>query len=93
MSAAFWNSQAGLLLSCRGGDAAAKKIYANSAYSEPGKPKALDPGDDNLQPIVFWGHVAPIVAMRYWAWRWAVNGCEFSSTIQQHSALHSSHLL
>ena len=27
------------------------------------------------------------------AWRTTVNGCGFSSTIQHHSALHSSHLL
>ena len=66
ISAEFWNSQAGLLLSCRGGDAAAKKICANCAYSEPGKPEAKDPGDGNLQPIVFRGHVAPILATHYW---------------------------
>ena len=43
-----------------------KKVCANCAYSEPGKPKAKDPGDGNLQPIVFRGHVAPIVAALYW---------------------------
>src|SRR4051812_31054590 len=67
ISAAFLNSQAGLLLSCRGGDAAAKEICANGAYSEPGKPEALDPGDGNLQPVVFRGHVAPITAAHYWS--------------------------
>ena len=43
-----------------------KKICANRANSEPGKPKALDPGDGNLQPIVFRGHVALIAAACYW---------------------------
>ena len=45
---------------------ATKKICANSAYSEPGKPEAKDPGDGNLQPIVFRGHVTPIAAACYW---------------------------
>ena len=50
----------------QGGDAAAKEICANGAYGEPGKPEAKDPGDGNLQPIVFRGHVALIVAACYW---------------------------
>ena len=29
-------------------------------------PKAKDPGDGNLQPVVLRGHIAPIVAVHYW---------------------------
>ena len=65
ISAEFLNSQAGLPLSCRGGDAAAKEIYANGAYGEPSKPEAKDPGDGDLQPLVFRGHVAPIITTHY----------------------------
>ena len=50
----------------QGGDAAAKEVCANCAYSEPGKPEAKDPGDGDLQSVVFQGHVAPIVAAHDW---------------------------
>ena len=66
MSTEFLNSQAGLPLSCRG-DAAAEEICAYSAYSEPGKPEAKNPSDGDLQPLVFRGHVAPVIAAHYWS--------------------------
>ena len=43
-----------------------KKVCANGAYGEPGKPEAKDAGDGNLQPVIFRGHVAPIIAAYYW---------------------------
>ena len=43
-----------------------KEICADSTYGEPSKPEAKDPGDGDLQPLVFWGHVAPIIAAHYW---------------------------
>ena len=49
MSAEFLNSQAGLPLSCRGGDAAAEEICAYITYSEPSKPEAKDPSNGDFQ--------------------------------------------
>ena len=43
-----------------------KEICANCAYGEPGKPEAKNLGDGNLQPVIFRGHVAPIVTAYYW---------------------------
>ena len=45
----------------------AEEICAYSAYSEPGKPEAKDPSNGDLQPLVFRGHVAPVIAAHYWS--------------------------
>ena len=35
--------------------------------SAPGKPEAKDPSNGDLQPLVFRGHVAPVIAAHYWS--------------------------
>ena len=46
----------------QGGDAAAKEICTDSAYSQPGKPEAQDPGGGDLQLVVIRGQGATIIA-------------------------------
>lgn len=46
-----------------GGDTPSEKILAHHLYGEPGRPQSGDMRDSNLQIIVVFGEVGPIVSM------------------------------